>query len=185
MSSEPTTIDTRGSIIGRIRGSPARRRYWLLVLVMLVTGAIIVAAILDDSGGQSLGSFYPAVGATVLLQAHGTGSKVLSVASVTLPSNPNSHSSKQTTFEKALPDSKISLSASCFGNRQYLRIKVQPGNESLQPMCYPTGGGATVVDGPYKFPYPKRVIIKAPADVSWKFILVEPGTLNSGIAIAP
>ena len=182
MSLEATTTDTPRSLTGRIRRFPARR-YWLLVLVILVAGAIAVAAIRDDSSGTSLGNFYPAVGATVLLQAHGTGSKVLPVASFSLPSNPDSRSSKQTSFEKYLPGSKISLSASCLGKRQYLRIKIEPGNESLQPMCYPTGGGATVVDGPYKFPYPKRVVINAPSDVSWKFIIVEPGMLNSGIAI--
>ncbi|WP_298346105.1 hypothetical protein [Ferrimicrobium sp.] len=155
-----------------------RKHWWIGLAVLLALGTV---AVIDVSGNPSLGHFYPAVGATVLVEAHGQGSEIVPVSSQMVPGPATS--SQSPGFERYLPDSKVTLSANCTGKTQHLKIRLEPGNESLQPMCYPSGGGAIVVDGPYKFPYPKRVIVVAPMDVRWDLIVVEPGTMDSGVAV--
>ncbi|WP_298337893.1 hypothetical protein [Ferrimicrobium sp.] len=170
-----------GTVPASIQGRSVyffRKHWWVGVVLLLAIGAV---AVVDFSGNPSLGHFYPAVGATVLVEAHGKGSEIVPVSSQMVPGP--TVSSQPPRFERYLPDSKVTISASCTGNTQYLKIRLEPGNESLQPMCYSSGGGATVVDGPYKFPYPKRVIVVAPSDVRWDVIVVEPGTMDSGVAV--
>jgi len=155
------------------------------LIAAAVVAVAVLLVVLIEVRQPPLPGLYPAVGATELVEAQGRGSETLPVASVVVGQRARPGLPPQTVFAKYLSGSEVSLAANCYGDRQWLRIKVEPGGETLQSMCDPTGGGETTVDGSYHFPYPKRVIVIAPADVRWNLILVEPGTMDSGIAVVP
>lgn len=166
------------------RGLSRRWKPWHLALMTVLLAAGAAGAVLIGQARQStVATFYPAVGATVLVRAQGTGR-------ATIPIGPDyksapSGNSRALVSVKYLTDNFVGLSVSCIGNKQVLHVTLMPGGENANPVCYPTGGGATVVDGRYKFPYPKRVVIRGNKGVRWSVIAVEPGQHDSGIAISP
>lgn len=86
-------------------------------------------------------------------------------------------------FEKYLSGRYVSLAASCTGGKDELQVVLEPGGESVNPMCYPSGvTTAWAVDGPSRFPYPTRVLVRAPARVRWSLIIVVPGTSPTGFS---